>query len=161
MPEVALPDQLNFGLQYDNWGQLVLIDAEGKRYIGVHCVRAFPLHDPDRWISIVDSAGRELACIEDPSKLPAKTRHLLEETLAKTVFLPLIRRVVRASEGEPSEWVVETDRGSATLVLTSEDDVRGLGDGRALLIDSEGVRYLIPKTSTMDAASRRILERFF
>ena len=31
---------------------------------------------------------------------------------------------------------------------------------RALVIDAHGIRYLIPDTRTLDATSRRLLERY-
>ena len=41
---------------------------------------------------------------------------------------------------------METDRGETTFLLDSEDDVRRLGDYKALFIDTHGIRYLIPDT---------------
>ena len=42
----------------------------------------------------------------------------------------------------------------------SDNDVRRLGANRILLVDTHGIRYLIPDASRLDAASRRILERY-
>jgi hypothetical protein len=61
---------------------------------------------------------------------------------------------------EPSEWEVETDRGPTRFILNNEDDVRRLDDQRALVIDASGIRYLIPDLRSLDAASRRVLERY-
>ena len=56
---------------------------------------------------------------------------------------------------------VETDRGPVLLTLNSEDDVRRLGPHRALIVDAQGLRYLVPDLRALDAASRRILEHYF
>jgi hypothetical protein len=55
---------------------------------------------------------------------------------------------------------VETDRGRTTLVLKSRDDVRRLGPQRALVVDALGTRYLIEAIDSLDAPTRRVLERY-
>jgi hypothetical protein len=55
---------------------------------------------------------------------------------------------------------VETDRGSHRFVLNVYEDVHRLGPHRALIIDGEAVRYLIPDVRALDASSRRHLERY-
>jgi len=47
---------------------------------------------------------------------------------------------------DPSEWRVETNRGPTSFLLDSEDNVRRLGPNKALVIDTHGIRYLIPDT---------------
>ena len=42
----------------------------------------------------------------------------------------------------------------------SDNDVRRLGPNRILLVDTHGIRYLIPDTRRLDAVSRRILDRY-
>jgi hypothetical protein len=81
--------------------------------------------------------------------------------MARREFVPIIRRIVRVSAPvEPSEWEVETDRGRTCFVVNSEDDVRRLDGQRAMILDTQGIRYLIPDLRGLDAASRRILERY-
>jgi hypothetical protein len=151
----------SFGLQHDAWGRLVLIDADGQRFVGVEPVRAFPISDPQHWISIVDSDGRELVNVENIADLPAATRKVLEEDLLRREFVPIIRRIERVSTGaDPTEWRVDTDRGSTRFLVKSEEDIRRLGPTRVLIIDDHGVRYSIPDTRVLDAASRRLLERY-
>src|SRR5438876_491120 len=98
-----------FGLTHDAWGRLVLIDAEGERHVGVEPVRAFPISDPTRWISICDADGAELVCVADLAGLAPSMRQALEEELARREFVPVIRRIVRVSaDAAPSDWDVET-----------------------------------------------------
>jgi hypothetical protein len=157
-PSAGIP---GFGLYHDEWGQLVLIDAEGIRHVGVTPVRAFPFSAADLWFSITDASGRELVCIEDPSCLSPAVREVLKGDLARREFVPVIHRIIRVSSIlEPCEWLVDTDRGRTTFVLRAEDDVRRLGPNQALILDSSGVRYLIPDIKSLDTASRRVLERY-
>ncbi|HEX4132538.1 MAG TPA: DUF1854 domain-containing protein [Pirellulales bacterium] len=155
------PEMRSFGLQHDAWGRLVLIDAEGQRHVGVEPVRAFPISDPQHWISIVDAEGRELVCIDDVAVLPAATLKTLEEELARREFVPVIERIERISTGsDPSEWHVRTDRGATRFLVKSEEDIRRLGPERVLIIDDHGVRYSIPDFRALDPASKRLLERY-
>jgi hypothetical protein len=154
-------DRPAFGLRYDAWGRLVLTDADGREHVGVVPVRAFPITDPRRGLALCDATGHELAWVERLEDLPPPLRRFLEDDLAAREFVPVVRRIVAISAPvEPAEWEVETDRGRTRFVLNSEDDVRPLGDHRALVVDAHGIRYLIADTRALDATSRRLLERF-
>ncbi len=148
-----------FDLHEDAWGRLVLVDHEGVSHAPVEPVRGFPISDPDHWISICDSEGRELIVVRDLAALAPATRAVLEKDLARREFVPLIRRILRVpADTEPSEWEVETDRGCTRFLLNSGDDVRRLGPHRAQIIDSQGIRYLVDDVRQLDARSRRIIE---
>ena len=124
-------DPKAFGLALDPWGNLVLIDSKGVRHTGVEPIRAFPLSDPTRGISICDAEGRELTWIEDVKDLPKITREALERELSLREFMPTILRIVRAPlEAMPADWEVVTDRGTTRFTLNSEDDIRRLGRHR-------------------------------
>jgi hypothetical protein len=139
----------------------VFTDETGRQHVGVEPIRSFPVSDPGHGISVCDADGHELVWIENPADLPAPVRRLLEEELARREFMPLIQQVIQVSTPvEPSEWEVETDRGRTRFVLNNEDNVRRLDGYRAIVTDSQGIRYLIPDTRRLDAASRRILERY-
>lgn len=146
-------------LERDSFGKLIFIDAEGTRHQGVQPIRAFPISDPEHWVTICDSKGNELITIETVSELPAESRRILEDELSSREFTPVIRRVYNVSSlSEPCEWDVETDRGRTRFVLKSEDDVRRLSPHRAFIIDSHGIRYLIRDSQELDSASRRFVE---
>jgi hypothetical protein len=155
------PQKLNFQLHLDAWGRLVLVEAGGKEHIGVEPVRGFPISEPHWGISICDAEGHELLWLDSLDELPETLRQLVEESLARREFLPVLRRILKISTlVEPSEWEVETDRGRTRFILNNEDDVRPLDDHRALVIDANGIRYVIPDLRLLDAGSRRVLERY-
>jgi hypothetical protein len=148
-------------LHRDADGRLVLTDALGRTHHDVRPVRAFPISDAERCISLCDAAGNELAWIEDPADLAPLIRNELEAEFAQREFLPVLSRIKRVSGNtEPCEWEVETDRGTTTLLLKSEDDVRRVGPHRVLVADAAGVRFHIPDVRSLDAFSRRIIERY-
>lgn len=148
-------------LSHDAWGRLVFRDAAGAVHVGVEPVRAFPISRPDQGISVLDSHGNELAWIDDITTLTAEARRILEAELSRRHFLPAIA-AIRNVEGltDPTTWHVDTDRGPATFQVKTYEDVRRIARNRIIVLDSHGVRYLIPDFHSMDAASRRFLERF-
>jgi len=150
-----------FSLHHDAAGRLVMLAEDGREYVGVEPVRLFPLSDPDRWISLCAADGHELKCLETLEELPPRARQILAEELRQRSFLPIIHRIDKVSaHDDPSQWQVETDRGDTTFFVNSEDDVHRLGTFGAVIIDSNGIRYLIPDTREVDAATRRVLDRY-
>lgn len=126
---------------------------------GVVPLRLFPLSEPDDWIALLDSTGRELAVIEEVSRLDSSSREILATELARREFVPVILRIQGVSgNSEPCSWQVETDRGNTEFVLKNEDDIRRLGPLGVLIVDSHGIRYLIPDRTRLDNYSRRIVE---
>ena len=128
----------------------------------VRPLRLFPLTDPAHWIAILDERGHEIACIEDPSTLDAPQRAALEAALAKRHFVPVVRRILtitRAADGH--DWLVETDRGTTTFRIETDESIQSLGSGRLVIIDKLGTRYLVPNVAELDGESRRKLERYY
>src|SRR5262249_9784833 len=150
----AQESSANFGLERDQWGQLVFIGADGKRLEKVGPTALFPISEPERWVLIRSADWDEMGCVGDSGKLPTDVWQLLKEELAQREFVPVIERIVRVSgNSEPCEWQVETDRGPTRFVLKSEEDVRRIGEQQILILDAHGTRYHIPDLSAVDAKS--------
>ena len=150
-----------FALSKNERGQLSLIDAAGQRHENVEPIRAFPISDPEHWISLCDPNGREIVQIRDLAEMSAEQRTLLLSELTRREFVPVIRRIESISSlAEPCEWFVETDRGPTSFVLNSDEHVRKLGQDRALILDSHGLRYRVSDAKQLDAHSRRLLSRY-
>lgn len=152
---------MEFHLERDSFGQLILTDGSGKRYVGVEVVRSFPLTAPRKAISIVDQDGREAMFLNDLDEVPQRELAILEEELAQREFFPVINRIVnKPTDSEPAEWRVETDRGPATFQLENGDHVHRLGGDHFTIQDSLGIRYRIPDAKQLDLHSRNVMERF-
>jgi ATP-binding cassette subfamily B protein len=155
LPRIAL-DAL--ALERDDGGNLVAVDRQSGQHEGVVPRRCFPLSHPDGFVSLLDGRGRDRICIEAPGQLPAEARHALAVALAKSEFLPRVTRIVRVTnEGTWSRWEVETDRGPRGFVVDQEDNIRRLDDGRHVITDSFGMRFLVPAPEQLDGHSRRCL----
>jgi hypothetical protein len=150
-----------FTLHRDARERLVLVDAEGREHAGVEPVRCFPISSAEQWIAICDAQGYELACVDDLGAVSPETRRMLEEELARNEFVPVVRRILSISDdSEYSEWQIETDRGRTCFRINGEDAVRRLDGQRVMIVDSGGIRYLIPDAAALDTASRRLLDRY-
>jgi len=153
-------DDESFTLQRNAAGRLVLTKASGQTDLGVDPVRSFPITDPDRFISLVDSHAHELLCIDDLAELPAEIANFIRQELAEREFLPRIERIVRVKQHkDPHEWEVITDRGPVEF-LFHDDDIRRLSPTRAILVDMHGVRFYIPDSRLLDPKSQRILSQY-
>lgn len=148
-------------LHRDSHGRLVFTDAQGVQHDNVQAVRAFPIEAPDAGLSLVGSDGHELAWTDRWVDLPAATRALVAEELAQREVMPVIHRLIGVSTyATPSTWTVETDRGTAPLVLKGEEDIRRLRDGGLLITDNHGLVFRVRELKALDKASRKMLDRF-
>ena len=152
---------VSFTFERDAWQRLILVMPSGERYAGVEAVRAFPLSDPLRSISICDSEGREIVYLESLDAVSPENRAIIEVELAQREFVPRITRIINhPTDAEPAEWKVETDRGVTSFHVDNTDAVRRQEPCQISIVDSLGIRYLIPDTTKLDAASRAVLDRF-
>jgi len=150
--------ELNF--HKNEWGQLVLRLSDGTEEHGVEPVRCFPLSDPDRMISIVDSEGHERVILPSLEVLNQTAREILRRELVEREFAPEIQRITATSvTNPPCRWDVVTDRGTTSFQLESEDDIRRLGPTGAVIADSNGIRYKIPDIARLDQHSQAIIRR--
>ena len=157
---IAKATLTSFAIHRDSAGRLVFTDARGIQHVGIEPIRPFPITEPERLISIVDTHGREIASIDNLADLPADVASLIRQELSDREFLPRIERIVRVKRHkEPHEWDVITDRGRVQFLLR-DDDIRRLGPTRAILVDMHGVRFYIPDSRQLDPKSRRILSQY-
>ena len=151
----------NFQLHRNSFGRLVFTGAGGIVHEGVVPVHAFPISAPAEGVALVDADGHELVWLDNLTDLPASTRTLLQEELARREFIPEIHGILHVSTfATPSLWEAETDRGRTSFILKGEDDIRRLNHNTLLIADSNGIHYLIRDTQQLDKHSRKLLDRF-
>jgi hypothetical protein len=148
-------------LTLDPFGTLQLQTGANEAPVDVVPVRAFPLGCPRQFIALVDQQGHERLWIDDLDTLPPETAAQIEANLAQRELIPRILRIRNVSSyATPSRWSLETDHGSAELLLKTEDDFRYLPSGALLITDKFGLPFLIPQQSELDHHSQRLLARF-
>jgi len=152
---------VNFQLQRDSYGRLVLTTPHGERHEGVTPVRAFPIAAPEEGLSLISFEGHEVGWVDRIGDLPQDIRHLIEADLASREFVPEISRIASVSSFAcPSTWQVITNRGQTELILKGEEDIRRLSQTRLLIADSNGIQFLVRDLTQLDRHSRKLLDRF-
>ncbi len=158
LPRIATAE---LRLVLDGDGVLWAGQGSGVERVKVLARRCFPLTAPGTFICLVDERHHDRACIESTDDLDADSRQALQSALAQSEFLPKVLRIVLVRhEATWSEWHVETDRGARTFIVEQEDHIRRLEDGRHVITDSFGMRFLVPAPEHLDAHSRRWLGRY-
>ena len=153
--------KVNFQLQRDSYGQLVLTGQNGECHAGVVPVRAFPIGAPDDGIALVNVEGHEVGWADRIADLPPELGRLVEEELASREFMPEIEKILEVSSFAcPSTWQVATNRGGAALILKGEEDIRRLSQTRLLIADTHGIQFLVRDIAALDRHSRKLLDRF-
>ncbi len=151
----------DFELYRDPFGVWMLRTPDGQQHARVTVVRPFPITAPGESASILSQEGRELIWIDRLAELPGPVQETLIEALTQREFMPEILRLVSVSSyATPSVWVVETDRGTAELVLKGEEDIRRLNANTLIISDAHGVQYLIRHLPSLDRMTRKQLDRF-
>jgi len=150
-----------FQLSLDPFGKLVVRLADGTQHVGAVVVRAFPIADPQRSISVLSPEGKELIWIDDLAQVAEHERSLIEQALQGREFMPEITRLDGVNSfSTPSVWRVQTNRGATQLVLKGEEDIRRLSANRLIVADAHGVQFLIRDLPSLDRHTRKLLDRF-
>ncbi len=148
---------LHWSIETDS---LTLETLDGNRVVAL-ARRCFPLTNPEHFIGLVDGRGRELCCLDSSAALSKQSAAALGQALAASELLPRVERIEAVREdATQSAWQVFTDRGARSFIVEQEDHIRRLADGRHLITDAHGMRYLIPRLEELDAKSRKLLAPF-
>jgi len=91
--------------------------------------------------------------------LTASNLALLEEELSLRELVPVIEKVIRVSGiTEPCEWFVQTNHGTTSFVLKTEEDVRRISAKVVNITDANGIRYRVEDMKKLDKRSRAFVE---
>jgi len=135
--------------------------TDGSVHNTVTVVRAFPIRAPDEAISVIDHEGHELCWIENVDELNEKVRDAVIVALQSREFMPEILSVERVSSfATPSVWTVQTNRGTCEFTLKGEEDIRRVSTHTLIVADAHGVQFLIRDLPSLNASSRKLLDRF-
>ena len=141
---------------------VVYLEGQSEPIVDVKIARCFPWSNPDGYISIIDSSGKEIALYETLDAIEASARAIVAQELDDKIFNPQITRVLELKhEFGVTSVRVDTDRGEVSFEVRSRDDVRILSATRALFRDADGNTYELADLNTLDAGSRKYLAPFF
>lgn len=129
-------------------------------------VRAFPVSEPDSFISIREpdtkdvGKGAEIGLIENLNDFDENSVSLIKKELDKRYFTPIIQKIYSIKEQFGFLYFeVLTSAGKSSFVMNNpSSNIRVLEDKRSLIYDIDGNCFEIPEISKMDKASFRKIE---
>ena len=140
---------------------LRLTVEEDRSYLKVTILRAFPLSEPRRFLSVRDSENKEVGLIVNPAELDVENRRLVDEELERRYLVPAVTRIVAAKERFGTvDWTMETNRGLCRFTTRNlRENVQRPSPGRIILNDVDGNRYDIRNLDDLSLASQELLFR--
>ena len=152
-------------------GNLISLDAtleDGtvEHYERVVPVRAFPITDPEEFISIKEpdskekGKGKEIGMIRRLSDFPEEISALIADELSRRYFTPAIKKIHSFSEKFGyCYWDVTTAAGRVEFIMTNPtSNIRTLEDGRVFMYDIDGNCFTIENPKALDKHSYHKVE---
>ncbi len=140
-------------------GQLWAVKANEERAVSVR--RCFPWSQPDRFVSLRDKDGTEVALIRQPEQLDDASREVLEQALIEAAFVLCVGKIYEVEEEvEIRTWKVETKQGPRIFQTRLDDWPRELPGGGLLIRDVAGDLYHIADREALDDKSKKLLWAF-
>lgn len=140
----------------------VFVDVEfytGEKFTELELHRMFPITGLDKYISLLDSEGNEIAVIRNINDLMPESKAVVENCLKEYYMMPRITKFIRMSEKfKIWMWTAETDKGVCTFEIRNHlTAIKPLYDGRVLIKDANDNRYEIPDYNKLDKKSLKMI----
>ncbi len=144
---------------------ITVVDLElydGRRFENLEPRRLFPLTGLEKYVTLLDQKGHEVAVIRDLRTLPPHEREIIEGCLEEYYLIPRITKINECKESFGMLTIkAETDRGSAVIEIRNIlHGLKLLYGARVLLRDSNDNRYEIPDLGKLDRKSRAMIDSF-
>lgn len=122
--------------------------------------RLFPKSGGNRYVTLLNEKGEEIAIIRDTAALDPKSREAVETALDEYYMIPKITKFISMVDTfKIWMWTAETDHGTLTFEVRDHvSTVKPLYDGRVLITDASDNRYEIPDYRKMDKRSVKMIE---
>ena len=142
---------------------ILLVDMElhdGRSFENLEPRRLFPLSGLEKYITLLNEEGAEVAIIRDLCTLPEDQRKIIESCLEEYYHIPKVTRILNCKEKYGVLTVTaETDRGNVSIELRNlVHSIKLLYGSRVLFRDTNDNRYEIPNLSLLDRRSRALID---
>ena len=135
--------------------------ADGTVVKNLTPMSLFPLSEDNKNIVVLDANQQEVFYIDDLQQLEPVLANDIQVALLRNRFILKLLKIHKVTNlRTPAEWKVLTDRGESSLIFSSEEAIRRLPEDGALIQDSQGIRYLVPKIGSLDSFSRKVIEYY-
>ncbi len=144
---------------------ITLVDMElydGRAFENLEPRRLFPLTGLEKYITLLDQEGKEVAVIRNLATLPPQEREIIEGCLEEYYLIPRITRITECKESFGMLTIrAQTDRGDTVIEIRNIlHGLKLLYGTRVLLRDSNDNRYEIPDLNRLDRKSRAMIDAF-
>ncbi len=135
---------------------------DGRRFESLEPHRLFPLSGVDKYISLLDSDGNEVAIIRDMTTLPPSDRAVIEKCLGEYYFIPKITRIDSLTEKFGMITIAaQTDRGQVSISIRGiVHSLKLIHGTRVLIRDTNDNRYEIPDLRELDRHSQQLIDSY-
>ncbi|MBI2193546.1 MAG: DUF1854 domain-containing protein [Planctomycetes bacterium] len=140
---------------------------ESNLFRGVFAVRAFPVSQPNRFISlryvdVLDNKEHEIGVIEDLSVFSTEAQKVVRDALRKQYYEAEITRILAIRwQFNLLFFEVETTLGRQEFMMRwSYDRAQSFGDDGKVLLDVFENRYVIPDVSKLPQADSETFQRY-
>lgn len=130
-----------------------------QQFKRVELLRAYPLSEPYKYISVEDTAHREIGIIEDISLLDKESQKVAREVLDRRYFTPEITRFIEINM-KPGTTYFDCefgDRKKSFVVKDVSHNVFYISENVARINDADGNRYVV-NLGSLDKKSRKKIE---
>ena len=136
-----------------------LVCKDGRSFAGLEPRRLFPVSAADKYITLLDENGVEVALIRAMTDLNTASRAVISDSLNDFYLVPTITRILEVNEKFGDlRWTVETDRGVRSFDIRNRyHDVKIYPDGKVRIRDADDNRYTIKDYKALDAHSRKLM----
>ena len=144
---------------------IALVDMQlydGREFRSLEPRRLFPLSGLEKYITLLDRDGEEIAIIRDLRSLPPDERAVIEECLGEYYLIPKINRILDMTEkfGMLTMYA-QTDRGEVKIEMRGIiHSLKLLYGKRVLIRDTNDNRYEIPDLTALDKRSRKLIDSY-
>ncbi len=141
-------------------------NGESETFERIVPVRAFPLSDPDEFISIREpeskekGKGAEIGFIRRLADFDAETVALISEELDRRYFIPEIKKIFSMKEKFGYCYIeADTSAGKVSFVMSNlMSNIRVLEDNSVLMTDIDGNCFSIKDSTKIDKTSYKKIE---
>ena len=159
--DLTLLDSSNAHFERTSGGFAALKTGDNY-YERVVFLRAFPLSDPDLYISVreADEHKKEIGVINNINDLSKEHADIVREQLNLRYFTPKIKKVLSVKDKHGfSTLEVITDKGKCKFTFkTGSNSVVSLSDSRFLFYDIDGSRYEIENIFALSKKEQKKLD---
>ncbi|MBQ7638246.1 MAG: DUF1854 domain-containing protein [Clostridia bacterium] len=142
----------------------IFLDAEfyhtKEKMTGLEPRRLFPKSGGNKYVTLLDGEGNDVAIIRDTANLLPGSKEAVENALEEYYMIPKITKFISMVDTfQIWMWTAETDHGVLTFEVKGHiSTVKPLYDGRVMITDTSDNRYEIPDYRKMDKRSVKMIE---